>query len=254
MYSWTQKKSKKLLTGLESKLNLSSTLEQPRRFKFNFTLQIKFGKMPSAGITVSASFTILIMIFGLFGNITVFYLFYRHRRLRSTTNYFILSLAVSNILVTIIAMPIWVTILFINWPSIGTVFYRIWLFFDILCGVSSIMNHVFISVDRYVCIKKPMNYRFIFTGRKTSGLIFIAWFLAFIAAIASLMTYLFQKREDSAWFSYFIVMYAFLVPVAVMTFCYANIFLETWRLYKRMQKEQLRLLVPVDLKVIAELI
>ena len=52
----------------------------------------------------------LLSLFTLFGNVLVVTAFLTYRPLRTYTNYFIISLSVSDILVAIISMPVWMVV------------------------------------------------------------------------------------------------------------------------------------------------
>lgn len=58
-------------------------------------------------ILISITFLIIIILLALFGNILVVIAFRVFQNLRNMTNYFIVSLAVADILVAGISMPVW---------------------------------------------------------------------------------------------------------------------------------------------------
>ncbi|XP_025834740.1 dopamine D2-like receptor [Agrilus planipennis] len=88
-------------------------------------------------------------IFTLFGNVLVILSVYRERTLQTITNYFIVSLALADLLVAVVVMPFAVYVL-VNgaWalPSFVCDFY---IAMDVTCSTSSIFNLVAISIDRY---------------------------------------------------------------------------------------------------------
>ena len=58
-------------------------------------------------ILISITFLIIIILLALFGNVLVVIAFRVFQNLRNMTNYFIVSLAVADILVAAISMPVW---------------------------------------------------------------------------------------------------------------------------------------------------
>ena len=58
-------------------------------------------------VLISTTFLIIIILMALFGNVLVMVAFAVFQKLRNVTNYFIVSLAVADILVAGISMPVW---------------------------------------------------------------------------------------------------------------------------------------------------
>ena len=67
-------------------------------------------------MTVFLTFLILVT---LFGNGLVVGIFYSYRPLRTVTNYFIVSLAVADILVAALSMPIWIAYIHVGLAPTG---------------------------------------------------------------------------------------------------------------------------------------
>lgn len=89
----------------------------------------------------------LLIIWTLLGNFTVCAAVYRYRHLRAkVTNVFIVSLALSDLLVAVLVMP-WKAVAEVAgfWPFGG--FCKTWLACDIMCSTASILNLCVISVD-----------------------------------------------------------------------------------------------------------
>ncbi|RMX47509.1 hypothetical protein pdam_00002129 [Pocillopora damicornis] len=85
----------------------------------------------------------------LFGNALVILAFKRNMKIRTVTNYFVVSLAVADILVALVSMPIWAAYL-MSGVLLKEVFLKVWTFMDILCGVASIINLTAISIERFI--------------------------------------------------------------------------------------------------------
>uniref|UniRef100_A0A2K6JZP0 D(1A) dopamine receptor n=1 Tax=Rhinopithecus bieti TaxID=61621 RepID=A0A2K6JZP0_RHIBE len=107
---------------------------------------------------LTACFLSLLILSTLLGNTLVCAAVIRFRHLRSkVTNFFVISLAVSDLLVAVLVMP-WKAVAEIAgfWPF-GS-FCNIWVAFDIMCSTASILNLCVISVDRYWAISSPFRY------------------------------------------------------------------------------------------------
>ena len=96
-------------------------------------------------ILISTTFLVIIILMALFGNVLVVIAFAVFQKLRSMTNYFIVSLAVADILVAAVSMPVWVAYLLtgpawmfdlwlqqvLNSFTFLILFSRIWIFLTI---------------------------------------------------------------------------------------------------------------------------
>nr|CAA06542.1 dopamine D1x receptor [Myxine glutinosa] len=102
----------------------------------------------------------------------------RFRHLRSkVTNLFVISLAVSDLLVALVVMP-WKAVAQVAgfWPF--GAFCSSWVACDIMCSTASILNLCVISVDRYWAIASPFRYERKMTRRVAFIMIGMAWTLA----------------------------------------------------------------------------
>ena len=64
-------------------------------------------KFDDKTVVISTSFLVIIIIMALFGNGLVVIAFAVFQKLRTMTNYFIVSLAVADVLVATVSMPVW---------------------------------------------------------------------------------------------------------------------------------------------------
>ncbi|CAL1531000.1 unnamed protein product, partial [Lymnaea stagnalis] len=113
------------------------------------------------------------------GNLLVCVAVLTERRLkRVKNNYFIVSLAVADLLVACVVMSFAMANDIQNNWIFGSIFCRIWISFDIMCSTASILNLCVISFDRYKHIQNAMYYDSWMTTRKALTLIASVWFLS----------------------------------------------------------------------------
>jgi len=120
----------------------------------------------------------VLILWTLFGNILVCAAVLRFRHLRAkVTNIFIVSLAVSDLLVAVLVMP-WKAVTEVTgfWPF--GAFCDVWVAFDIMCSTASILNLCVISVDRYWAISSPFRYERKMTPRVACVMIGALWTLS----------------------------------------------------------------------------
>ncbi|NP_001191631.1 dopamine D-1 like receptor [Aplysia californica] len=127
------------------------------------------------------SFCILLAISG---NLLVCTAVFTERRLkRVKNNYFIVSLAVADLLVACAVMTFALTNdVFHEW-LFGPVFCHTWISFDIMCSTASILNLCVISFDRYIHIHKALYYDTWMTTCKALVLIISVWILSALISI-----------------------------------------------------------------------
>ena len=177
--------------------------------------------MNSLSHKVISSIAILILIIlTLFGNGLVIAAFYAFKRIRkSVTNWFILSLAISDMMVALITEPIWLAGEITTWmypPEINVItFALIWTMIDIVCAISSISNLMFISIDRFFAIKHPLIHHTKMTTGKCKWIILLSW----LHAVGTSCLFLIEQP----WKYLVIFVFAFLIPLLVILFCYGGI-------------------------------
>lgn len=144
----------------------------------------------TSGKVISAIAIAILMLVALCGNILVCTAFFVYRRLRKTTNYFIISLALSDILVATVAMPMWLSFEVSGWATLPIwidphTLLRFWNWFDIFAGVSSITNLTAISIDRCLSIMTPLLHRTRMTSSIAIIMVLISWCYSIILASMS---------------------------------------------------------------------
>ncbi|XP_031413819.1 D(1) dopamine receptor [Clupea harengus] len=146
----------------------------------NLTTVVDSGYLESDPSTrvLTGCFLSLLILSTLLGNTLVCAAVTKFRHLRSkVTNFFVISLAVSDLLVAVLVMP-WKAVTEITgfWPF--GAFCDVWVAFDIMCSTASILNLCVISVDRYWAISSPFRYERKMTPRVAFIMISAAWTLS----------------------------------------------------------------------------
>ncbi|XP_047458568.1 D(1)-like dopamine receptor [Mugil cephalus] len=122
----------------------------------------------------------LLIVSTLLGNTLVCAAVIKFRHLRSkVTNFFVISLAVSDLFVAVLVMP-WEAITEVTDTWLFGGFCDVWIAFDIMCSTASILNLCIISVDRYWAIASPFKYERKMTHRVAFVMIGVAWTLSIL--------------------------------------------------------------------------
>uniref|UniRef100_A0A4W3JPA5 Dopamine receptor D6b n=1 Tax=Callorhinchus milii TaxID=7868 RepID=A0A4W3JPA5_CALMI len=122
----------------------------------------------------------LLIVSTLLGNTLVCSAVIKFRHLRSkVTNFFVISLAVSDLFVAVLVMP-WKAVTEVAGRWLFGSFCDTWIAFDIMCSTASILNLCIISLDRYWAIASPFRYERKMTQRVAFVMIGVAWTLSIL--------------------------------------------------------------------------
>ncbi|XP_060896362.1 D(1)-like dopamine receptor [Labrus mixtus] len=138
----------------------------------------------------------LLIVSTLLGNTLVCAAVVRFRHLRSkVTNFFVISLAVSDLFVAVLVMP-WEAITEVTGTWLFGRFCGVWIAFDIMCSTASILNLCIISVDRYWAIASPFKYERKMTHRVAFVMIGVAWTLSILISFIPVQLNWHQAGEE----------------------------------------------------------
>ena len=151
-----------------------------------------------ASIIGQTCFSILIIVAAFLGNCLVVGAVLGSKKLRKSTNYFIVSLALSDILIALTVMTIHVHhyLNSMKW-NLGPGVCKMWLFMDLLCSTASITNVALISIDRFLALTYPFKYSRIVNRRRCLVAIVTIW--SYSAILSSLS---FKNWSEDATFEH----------------------------------------------------
>uniref|UniRef100_A0A4W5NQA6 G-protein coupled receptors family 1 profile domain-containing protein n=1 Tax=Hucho hucho TaxID=62062 RepID=A0A4W5NQA6_9TELE len=137
--------------------------------------RIRLSPLPSSPpYNFYAVLLVLLIFCVVFGNVLVCVAVSRERALQTTTNYLIVSLAVSDLLTCNDHSRVLLFILYF------LIHCDILLTLDVMMCTASILNLCAISIDRYTAVAMPMLYNTRYSSRRRVALmIAVVWFLSF---------------------------------------------------------------------------
>ena len=127
-----------------------------------------------------------LIILAFAGNVIICAAVFKSPRLRTVPNMFVTNLAVSDILMAAVCMPISLHVLISGeWPF-SSVVCDLQGFFMFSFGIVSQVNMSVIAVNRYFAVCRPFDCKVIFTKRNVLLIIALLWILPSIASVPPL--------------------------------------------------------------------
>jgi hypothetical protein len=121
------------------------------------------------------------------GNTTVLLAVYLDRRLRHTTNYFIVNLAAADLLLGVTVLPLSATLEVLKYWPFGEILCELWASADVLWCTASILTLCVISIDRYIGVTRPLQHSSIITNRRAALIIAFVWVLSGVISVGPLI-------------------------------------------------------------------
>ncbi|XP_027857670.1 neuromedin-U receptor 1 [Xiphophorus couchianus] len=146
---------------------------------------------------------LLIFLTGLSGNLLTCAVIAKHKKMRNPTNFYLVSLAMSDLLVLMFAMPLEIYDLWENYPfpfGEGGCYFKTFLF-ETVC-FASILNVTALSVERYIAVVHPLKTRYLSTNQHAKRVITVVWGVSMVCAVPNTslhgLFYLPERMEESA--------------------------------------------------------
>ena len=190
---------------------------------------------------------VTVVALGLLCNIAVVYAFLFYKKLRTNvTNYFVISLAISDILTTglVTSLHLDATIKDHQW-TLGEFMCSLYTTMYLLAVPSSIINLCAVTVDRYLVLKMPLRYNSLMTPGRAVFIICWLWIYAIIWACLPVMGWKIDLPAVEDGYCYFLStkeyniavnVFNFFLPMIVMAISWSLIFAIVRQHHKRFQK------------------
>ncbi|XP_013789192.1 5-hydroxytryptamine receptor-like [Limulus polyphemus] len=179
----------------------------------------------------------LLILATVIGNVFVIVAIFMDRNLQCVGNYLVLSLAVADLMVACLVMPLGAVYEVTQEWILGAALCDVWTAFDVLCCTASILHLLAIAVDRFWAVTQ-VDYVRNRSARHIGTMIFIVWAVAFVVSLAPIFGWKdpdFLKRveeekrclvsQDVAY-QVFATFSSFYVPLVLILILYFRIFRE----------------------------
>ncbi|KFQ32146.1 Alpha-1D adrenergic receptor, partial [Merops nubicus] len=177
-------------------------------------------------------FLAVFILSAIVGNILVILSVACNRHLQTVTNYFIVNLAIADLLLSTTVLPFSATLEVLGFWVFGRIFCNIWAAVDVLCCSASIMSLCIISVDRYIGVKYSLKYPTIMTERKAGVILVVVWLSSMVISIGPLLGWKEPPPPDESicsiteepGYALFSSLFSFYLPLMVILVMYFRIY------------------------------
>ncbi|XP_041947687.1 melatonin receptor type 1B-B [Alosa sapidissima] len=213
---------------------------------------------PAWAVAALASVLIFTTVVDVLGNLLVIISVCRNRKLRNAGNVFVVSLAFADLLVAFYPYPLVLYAIFHDGWSLGDTQCKVSGFLMGLSVIGSIFNITAIAINRYCYICHSFAYGRLYSYRNTLLLVGLVWTLTVLAILPNLFVGSLQydprvysctfAQTASASYTIAVVVVHFLVPIAVVTYCYLRIWILVIQVRRKVKSNERPRLRPSDLR------
>ncbi|XP_075237252.1 5-hydroxytryptamine receptor-like [Lycorma delicatula] len=222
------------ISSLPTSWNVTSW-NSDKNFTSGNEIKEQEGSTEFLAMIITAFILGLIILATVIGNVFVIAAILLERNLQSVANYLILSLAVADLLVACLVMPLGAVYQVSQEWTLGPELCDMWTSSDVLCCTASILHLVAIALDRYWAVTN-IDYIHQRTGKRIGLMILIIWCVSFLVCIAPLLGWKdpgWEKRvsqdrmclvSQDIGYQIFATASSFYLPLMVILFLYWRIF------------------------------
>ncbi|TRY71358.1 hypothetical protein DNTS_008140 [Danionella cerebrum] len=183
--------------------------------------------------TVRIVLYVLIFILSFIGNSLIITVLLRNRRMRTVTNLFLLSLAISDLMLCVFCMPFTLIPNLMKDFIFGVGMCKVATYFMGISVSVSTFNLVAISLERYSAICNPLKSRAWQTKSHAAKVITATWVVSFLLMlpypIGSTLVPFMRSNNSTGNMYVFMLLVLFLVPGIIMVIAYGLTSLELYR-------------------------
>uniref|UniRef100_H3AX37 Alpha-1B adrenergic receptor n=2 Tax=Latimeria chalumnae TaxID=7897 RepID=H3AX37_LATCH len=207
---------------------------------------LKNQTLPALDITKAAALGLVLgafIIFAIVGNILVILSVACNKHLRTPTNYFIINLAIADLLLSSTVLPFSATLEIVGYWILGRIFCDIWAAVDVLCCTASIMSLCVISIDRYIGVRYSLQYPTVVTRKKAILALLGVWVLSMVISIGPLLGWKEPAPKDEKvckiteepFYALFSSLGSFYIPLTVILVMYCRVYIVAKRTTKNLE-------------------
>ena len=172
----------------------------------------------------------IIFVSSVTGNVLVCLVVCRQQKLRTSTNFYIMNLALADLAITVLCIPVDLTVQ-VNgyaWPFGEELCHIIYPIMT-MCAFASVSTLTAIAYNRYMAISRPMR---VHAGRKRAKLtILVIWLTCFIFVLPYTLILTTKDSQcvetwsklHSQIYTVFIFVFQYVLPLSVISFAYVRI-------------------------------
>ena len=211
----------------------NSSISSPTRNEGNFVVDYTVAETACA-----AAALLVIMIACLMGNVVICYVVFRNRRMWTEMNMFLVNLAIGDIAMIFLSMtsPL-ETAIIRQWTFGRGPVCQLNAFFNSVLFCNTIFTHTAISIDRFLAVVKPMEKTM--TRRKAFFSIMGVWMFSVAISLGPMLGwgrndyngstlqcgFGFPKNKYESLYVICLAVFAFLLPLIIMSYAYIRIYL-----------------------------